>query len=196
MLTKEQINCRICRSSGLRPVINLGAQPLANGFRPKGDARTEERIPLCVCFCADCGLCQLSHVVSPEALFRNDYVYFSGKMPSALAHFGAYAEELPRDYLLPSDLVLEIGSNDGVLLQEFLKRGFSVLGVDPALNVAEEANRRGIPTLPGFLFLRRLTSLTCLKTGHLIPSTTNTFRISRFARSSGYFRATVLKFSR
>lgn len=77
-------------------------------------------------------------------------MYFSGKMPSALAHFGAYAEEVARDYLLPSDLVLEIGSNDGVLLQEFLKRGFSVLGVDPALNVAEEANRRGIPTLPEF----------------------------------------------
>lgn len=71
-------------------------------------------------------------------------------MPSASTHFVAYAEEVANAYLSSGDYVCEIGSNDGVLLKEFARRGFRVLGVDPAHNIASQANRNGIPTLPEF----------------------------------------------
>ncbi|MDP3661343.1 MAG: class I SAM-dependent methyltransferase [bacterium] len=150
MKVTEQTRCRICRSLPIQPVIDLGVQPLANNFLPSVRTDlTENYIPLRVCFCSRCGLCQLSHVVDPRSLF-SDYVYFSAAMPTARAHFGAYAEEVADAHLSSGDYVCEIGSNDGVLLKEFMRRGFRVLGVDPAQNIAAQANRDGIPTLPEF----------------------------------------------
>lgn len=150
MKVTKQTKCRVCRSDQIQPVIDLGIQPLANDFLPpKHNGLPEDRVPLQVCFCPRCGLCQLSHVVDPQVLFRN-YVYFSAAMPTARAHFGAYAEEVANTYLSSGDYVCEIGSNDGVLLKEFVRRGFRVLGVDPAENIAAQANRDGIPTFPDF----------------------------------------------
>ena len=133
------------------PVIDLGRQPLANGFLSKKQlGRREEHFPLKVYFCRDCFLSQLTHVVPPEKLFR-EYVYLAAKMPTASEHWRSYAEEVTRDFAdSKTDLVVEIGSNDGALLAEIGRRGVRILGVDPARKIAFAAKARGVPTLAEF----------------------------------------------
>ena len=147
---RTQTQCRICRNSNLTEFLNLGPQPLANSFvaREKRDI-SEPVYPLRVLYCSQCSLCQLGEVVDPEILFR-DYVYFSSGMPSS-PHYCAYADEVTRRFIAsPSDMVVEIGSNDGHLLAEIQKKGVRILGIDPAKNIAVQASARGIETLPEF----------------------------------------------
>lgn len=159
-----QIKCRICRSDKLVEFLNLGMQPLANSFLPNIAAADHELMyPLRVMFCQLCNLCQLGEVVDPEILFR-DYVYFSSGMPSS-PHYTAYADEVVRRFITGSnDMVVEIGSNDGHLLAEIQKKGVSVLGVDPARNIATQASARGIETLPEF-FSEQLAHQICKHRG-------------------------------
>lgn len=130
--------------------LDIGAQPLANAFLTEKDlVRPEPRYPLRVFFCENCGLSQLGEVVSPETLFRK-YVYFSSVMPSE-RHFSAYAEEVRSRFLAGSrDFIVEIGSNDGHFLKPFREAGFSVLGVDPAENIATIAKGQGVETIADF----------------------------------------------
>lgn len=148
-------SCRICRSTNLVKVIDLGSQPLANAFlRTRDDIDGEEKYPLEVYVCEDCHLAQLIHVVDKETLF-SDYIYFSSGMPKLSNHFHKYAEDIIARFLSDNnDLVVEIGSNDGILLQFFKDKGFRVLGVDPAKNIAPVAEARGVPTIADFFSLR------------------------------------------
>ncbi|RMG12502.1 MAG: class I SAM-dependent methyltransferase [Planctomycetota bacterium] len=143
--------CRSCGATGLREVLDLGRTPLANRLLSADAlAEPEPRYPLTLVFCPACTLLQIRETVAPEILFR-DYVYFSSFSDRILAHSQAHAEELiARRGLGPEQLVLEIASNDGYLLQFFQRAGVRVLGVDPAENVAAAANERGVPTLPEF----------------------------------------------
>ncbi len=96
--------------------------------------------------CAACTHVQLGHLVDPSLLF-SDYVYVSSTSPSFVAHFEAYAREtVERCALKPGDLVVEVGSNDGVLLRPFKAAGMKVLGVDPARQIAEAATKDGVET--------------------------------------------------
>lgn len=142
--------CRICGSTKLTKVIDLGDQPLANAFLHKEDLeKTEKKYPLEVYFCNDCNLAQLIHVVDKKTLFRN-YIYFSSGMPRLSDHFRLYAEDVMVRFLKPKNLVVELGSNDGVLLTHFKECGFRVIGVDPALNIARVAEKRGVRTIADF----------------------------------------------
>lgn len=143
--------CRMCKGSRLTEYLDVGPQPLANAFLKKEDLpKPEPMYPLRVFFCEDCGLSQLVDIVNPEILFR-DYVYFSTPMPQLSEHFSAYAKQVVDDFLPKENpFVVEIGSNDGVLLHAMKKFGARILGVDPAVNVARVANERGIETLPEF----------------------------------------------
>ncbi len=143
--------CRLCKSKQLVGVLNLGSSPPANSFLKKSQLGTKENFfPLVVNFCANCGQLQLSHVVSPEILFRN-YVFVSSTSRVTVAHFEEYARSVfNKVKLKKGDLVVDLGSNDGVLLKPFKKLGAKVLGVDPARNVARCATKQGIPTLPHF----------------------------------------------
>ena len=147
---RTQTNCRICKSGELIEYINLGEHPLANAFiRPSAIDKPEPRYPLRVLFCNLCGLSQLAEIVKPDILYR-DYIYFSSAMPYG-AHFEKYAEDVVSDYIRSKrDMVVEIGSNDGYLLSEIKNRDTRALGIDPAQNIAAEANRRGIETVPDF----------------------------------------------
>lgn len=148
---KPNTRCRICRGTKLRTFLDLGSQPLANAFVRREDLiGPEAAYPLAVAFCADCNLCQLTHVVEPEALFRR-YVYFSSRMPGQ-EHFERYARDVIRTFLSNpgNDLVVEIGSNDGHLLRMFQRAGVRTLGIDPAENVVQVANANGIETIPAF----------------------------------------------
>ena len=148
---RVRTECRACGSTALSPFFDAGDVALANSFLRKEDlGKPEATYPLAVLFCENCSFVQLSVVVRPDILFRN-YIYFSSGVRTVPEHFAKYAEEIASRFTSsPEDLVVELGSNDGVLLGEIAKFGRRVLGVDPAENVAAAANARGVPTLPEF----------------------------------------------
>ncbi|MBI2120771.1 MAG: methyltransferase domain-containing protein [Parcubacteria group bacterium] len=131
-------------------MLNLGEMPLANAFLNEGSLDEEEmRFPLCVDFCRNCFLVQLRYVVSGEVLFKNYHYATSASLP-LVKHFRALADEIAGKYITsPDDLVVEIGSNDGVLLSQ-IKDRCRVLGVDPAGNITETAVMGHVPTITDF----------------------------------------------
>lgn len=144
--------CRSCGSASLRLILSLGRTPLANALLTAEQLdRPEPVYPLDVVFCADCALVQIAETVPPEALF-SDYLYFSSFSDTMLAHAEALVGELAGARGLNAEsLVVEIASNDGYLLQFYQRRGVPVLGIEPAANIAQVAEReRGIPTLCEF----------------------------------------------
>ena len=142
----------MCKGKNLKKVISLKPTPPANAFLTKASLNKKEHFfPLEVNFCSDCGQLQLTHVVSPEVLFR-DYVYVSSTSPVFVAHFQEYAQDLTTRFKLnKNSLVLDIGSNDGILLRPLKQKGIKVLGVDPAIEIAKKATKEGLTTLPFFL---------------------------------------------
>lgn len=144
-------HCRICKNDNLVKIISLGVTPPANAFLKKSQLKLPEPFfPLHVNFCPICRQLQLSHVVSPELLFRN-YVYVSSTSPVFIKHFEDYAKDVFEKLKLKrDDLIVDIGSNDGILLKPFQKLGAKVLGADPARKIAREATKAGIETLPKF----------------------------------------------
>lgn len=148
---KENTRCLVCGSNKLVQYFNLGPMALANSYvNPRGVSAAERKIPLAVSFCPHCSLSQLTYIVNPKILFTN-YAYFSSVSPQVVSHFDEYAQTVTKRFPRQTAMgVLEIASNDGVLLQAFRKRGARVLGVDPAKNIAETANRHGIPTIADF----------------------------------------------
>jgi Putative zinc binding domain len=140
-----------CRSCGGRLTVtmaDLGLQPASNAFIDSPAAiQQEKRYPLRAKVCESCKLVQLDYDVAPEELFGN-YVYFSSYSDDWLAHAKAYCEMAKKRFgLSPSSLVVELASNDGYLLKNFLKMGIPVLGIDPSDTVAAAAERIGVPTL-------------------------------------------------
>ncbi len=141
--------CRICESSGIHRFLQLGATPPANSFVKPEDAASEVSFPLELFLCSDCGLVQLGYTVPPEALFRN-YLYFSSTSETLKRHFAALAEEIMQRFVKPGGLVVEIGSNDGVLLRNFAGKAAVAIGFEPATNVAEVARAAGVETINDF----------------------------------------------
>jgi len=143
--------CRICKSGKLSTVLSFGSTPLANSFLSEKDLSDPEPFfPLEVVFCEDCNLLQLSHVVSPDLLFKN-YLYVSSTSKVFVEHFEAYAKGVYDQFKLnKKSLIVDIGSNDGILLKPFKELGVKVLGVDPALNIAKEATKKGLRTIPEY----------------------------------------------
>lgn len=143
--------CRSCKGSNLIPYLDLGITPLANGLiKPENISKNEPKFPLVVCYCKDCSLSQLSVVVDPEILFR-DYFYMSSISNTFKTHCNTISSDLIDTIKLDqNDLVVDIASNDGCLLQEFKKRQIKTLGVEPAVNLAKLANSSGIETLNHF----------------------------------------------
>jgi SAM-dependent methyltransferase len=150
--------CRAC-GTAVMPFFSLGDMPLVNSFLKKEEIPKEETFDLTVGFCPKCFLAQLVTVVSPERLYR-DYVYLSSVSKPFLEHCKRTAKALiPRLGLTKESLVVEIASNDGVLLQYFKEDGIGILGIDPAKNIAKIANDRGIKTIPEFFNLELATKL-------------------------------------
>ena len=146
--------CLGCRAALPAPFLDLGQTPLANSYLPPDAAdEAEEKLPLAVAYCSYCHLVQLTRTVAPARLFSR-YAYFSSYSESFLAHAQAMAASYVQRFALGHDRrVLELASNDGYLLQFFSQRGISVLGVEPAANIAAAARARGIPTLECFFDL-------------------------------------------
>jgi SAM-dependent methyltransferase len=147
----SELRCRLCGEVLTETFADLGSTPLCESYLSRGDLQKGEPFyPLCTYVCSRCFLVQVPEIVSPEEIFSH-YAYFSSYSDSWLEHARQYtAKMIPRLGLDGSSLVVELASNDGYLLQYFMERGIPVLGVEPAANVAEAAERKGIPTLVAF----------------------------------------------
>lgn len=144
---RKVTRCRVCKSRELEDILDLGEMPLANAFLK--EIVPEEKYPLRLLHCNDCTLVQLSHVVDPRTLFGG-YHYLTSGSPVLVEHFQSLAKDTVKRFSLrKNDLVVEIGSNDGVLL-ETIKDKVTVLGVDPAETAAIEAAKRGVHTFVDF----------------------------------------------
>ena len=143
--------CRACGGRLTVTMADLGLQPASNAFlESTGEFSLEQRYPLRAKVCERCKLVQLDYDVAREELFGN-YVYFSSYSDDWLAHASAYCDMARRRFALnASSLVVELASNDGYLLKNFLKIGVPVLGIDPSDTVAAAAEKIGVPTLVEF----------------------------------------------
>src|SRR5690348_3451668 len=132
--------CRFCGTLLRRTFVDLGMSPLCETYPAPADLnRGEKYYPLHTYVCESCFLVQLEQYESPDAIF-SDYAYFSSYSDSWLKHSENYCDKMiARLGLTPQSCVVEVASNDGYLLQYFVKRGIPVLGVEPAANVAEVA---------------------------------------------------------
>ena len=144
-------NCRLCNSEKLCQCFKLEPTPPANAFVKKEHLdEPQTTFPLDVYFCENCYHVQLLDIVDPKELFEN-YVYVSGTSSTFVNHFEEYSKFIIKNYLSgDSSFVVDIGSNDGTLLQFFKKNGCHILGVDPAKKIANDATKNGIETLPLF----------------------------------------------
>ena len=144
--------CRSCGHSDLEPILDLGETPLADRLVTESRlGEPEPRYPLAVVFCPDCGLVQISETVPPEVLFCEDYPYFSSVSDALLRHSRDNVLELIAARRLGANsLAVELASNDGYLLKNYLERGIPVLGIDPAEGPARRAEAVGVTTLNSF----------------------------------------------
>lgn len=142
--------CRACGSPRLVEVLSLGETPVANALLAD-PSEARDVYPLRVGFCEDCALVQLLFVLPAEAIFDDDYPYFSSFSEALMRHARTYATEMiDRRTLGPGSLVIELASNDGYLLQNFVERGIPVIGIDPSPGPAAKAEAIGVPTLVEF----------------------------------------------
>ncbi len=143
--------CRICDSSNLELVIDLGEQPWCNNFLKKEQVGQEPFYPLRVLFCHDCHTSQLDFTVKKEIMF-GDHTYLSGVTRSLSEHFCNIAGEVDKLFFSGQSQksVLDIGSNDGTQLKHFQALGYEVLGVESSKTTAGIANEAGVPTLNAF----------------------------------------------
>jgi C-methyltransferase C-terminal domain/Putative zinc binding domain/Methyltransferase domain len=145
-------NCRLCGSDKLSLFLDLGSTPPADRFIRSDQLDSEEKSYLLqVVKCEGCDFVQLNYVVPPEILYQEDYPYESSTTKAGCLHFGSFANSICNNFSIVSDdLVIDIGSNVGVLLEGFKKRGCRVLGIEPAKNIAEIALKNGIRTISCF----------------------------------------------
>ena len=143
------VRCRSCRSELNLTLIDLGSSPIANNLETDNDLNLQSKeFPLKVLTCHVCSLVQLSETVSEKKLFASNYSYHSSYSTSWLIHSKNYVDEIIHFLEInENDLVIEIASNDGYLLQYFREAGINVLGIEPAADVANVAINKKIPTL-------------------------------------------------
>ncbi len=151
-LSYHQKSCRLCKTENLSRFLELVSTPAGNNFLTLDEKALgyEPIFPLELYFCNSCFHIQLGHVVDPKHLFKN-YHFVSGTSQVNINHFESYADNvITRFGLQENSFILDIGSNDGTCLDAFKRRGMRVLGVDPADNIAQIANERGIETIANF----------------------------------------------
>ena len=142
--------CRFCNSRLEHVFLDLGKTPSANSYLKQEDLIGEKTYPLCVYICEECFLVQIPEILTPDELFSN-YAYFSSFSDIWLDHAKKYVGMmLNRFDLNEESYVIEIASNDGYLLKNFVVHKIPVLGIEPASNIAKIATKNGIPTLEKF----------------------------------------------
>jgi len=151
--SRQLESCRMCNSSKLYNFLDLGFVPPADGILDEKDLKKHEVLfPLRVSQCADCGLTQLTHAVNPKLLYGEKYLYESSITETGKRHFFEMADSICRKFNLPTkSLVVDVGSNVGVLLEGFKNNEMRILGIDPAPKICKIANERDIETWQEFI---------------------------------------------
>ena len=147
MDTKRLDSCLCCGNTRLKPVLDLGAQPLANSYTESMLDDTTH-YPLGINLCEDCWHAQLTVCVDRTAIFES-YSYLSGTSNTLIQYFAWFAQAL-KDCIPKQARVLEIAANDGSLIHQLQKVNVDVLGIDPAENIVESAQLKGLPIIQGF----------------------------------------------
>ncbi|MFZ2555774.1 MAG: class I SAM-dependent methyltransferase [Minisyncoccia bacterium] len=145
-MTDENIPvaCHLCRKETSVPFLDLGKQPLANKYPREADFATEDFFPMQVLFCTNCKNVQLGTIISRERMFE-DYYYLSSVNQGLVRHFNALAEKLK-----DAKFVVDVGSNDGILLKPLKALGVKAIGIEPSINVSKIANDAGLTTMTAF----------------------------------------------
>jgi methylation protein EvaC len=143
-------SCFICKTP-IEPFISFGRMPIANGFLTKEQFAAEPFYDLPVGHCPRCHMVQLTSVVEQEKMFHENYAFFSSTSQRMAEHFRQFAGMVKEKYVAKEKpFVVEIGSNDGIMLQHFAQAGIPHLGIEPSANVAAVARQKGIRTICEF----------------------------------------------
>lgn len=145
----DRTTCRACDTTALEFLLELGPQPLAGGFLPPDPEIVKKEVmhPLPICICRSCGLVQTPHVISAEVLFT-DYFFSSSTIGPLVTHFKDYAGWLKQRF--DPKLVVEMGCNDGILLDPLRQLGIKACGVDISENISKLARDKGLTVITGF----------------------------------------------
>jgi len=145
--------CRICNCSGIIEFLNLGNLPLANNLLLSIDEK-KETFPLSLAFCPECYLVQLTNVISPDKLFKN-YLYSSSTIKTLDNHFKDLSNILKHKYGLNNkSFVIDIGSNDGILLKHWKEHGIKYIGIEPSTNLSKIANDNDLTTINDYFNIK------------------------------------------
>lgn len=151
--------CLSC-SHPIEPFISFGRMPIANGFLREAEFSDEFFFDLMVGFCPECLMVQLTQLVEPERLYHQNYAYFSSTSAAMAEHFRGLARYAYAHVREPNDpFFVEIGSNDGILLQNFSQQGLRHLGIEPSENVAQAARAKGVKTKSCFFGVAAATDI-------------------------------------
>ena len=142
-------HCLICETQ-IQPFMSYGKMPLGNGFLLPEHYTKEYFFKMEVAFCDHCKMFQLTQQPDQEQMFHENYAFFSGTSVFMAKHFQEFAEDVIKNYLHSDPFVVELGSNDGIMLKNFADRGIRHLGVEPSNNVAEAARKKGIECITEF----------------------------------------------
>ena len=148
--------CRVCNAQ-ISAFMSFGRMPIANGFLNERKISNEYFFELAPAFCSQCGMFQLIEQPQPDKMFHGHYAFYSSTSRYMQLHFENFANKVITDILAGrrNPFVVELGSNDGIMLRHFHERGIRHLGVEPSVNVADVARSRGIRTISSF-FNRKL----------------------------------------
>ncbi len=170
---RHDITCRLCGSQQISTVFHLTPTPPEDRFVSKEQLHVPQEVYLLdLALCEDCGYVHLPYVLSPEISYP-DYIYITKVTLGLRNHYQEYADEiLAMMQPVNGSLVVDLGSNDGSMLEAFKKRGMKVLGVEPAQAIGKAANDAGIPTIVEF-FNDRVTEHIIRKHGKASIVTAN-----------------------
>ena len=164
IINHYRTKCRVCGSENLELILSLGKIPLANNLIESKNEQYK-KYPLELLKCSKCHNCQLSFSINHKVLFDN-YLYTSSTNKTFVQHFDkASLDYIDLIELSKSDLIVDIGSNDGIGLKKFSSSGYNVLGIEPAKNICEIANQKGIRTINSYFDIE-CVNLVKEKFGH------------------------------
>jgi len=150
-MSRPTRHCRVC-GTAIEPFMSFGRMPIANGFIAPGKVVDGFGFELAPAFCRECNMLQLVEQPVPEAMFHGEYAFFASTSRYMQAHFGRFAEFAMERYIAArrDPFVVELGSNDGIMLRHFKQRGLRHLGIEPSTNVADVARQQGVETISEF----------------------------------------------
>ncbi len=164
--------CRMCKSDRLELFLDLGCSPPSDNFVTEEQFKYEKSYPVQVFMCQNCGLAQLGYIVLPEEMYNKNYPYETSIAATTRSHFFEMAKSITEKFSIPKNsLVVDIGSNVGVLLQGFKNQGMQVIGIEPSPNIAKKALANNIETINGFFNIDTVNKITSKQKARVVTAT-------------------------